>query len=85
MRKSVDFFEDDHPPDAEDDDRVPTSWIVAVADDCDACGDIRVEVTLEEVGRPGTGVTAHLGEASARRLRAALAAAMRDGGFDPGL
>lgn len=82
VKKSVDFALDDHPPD--DDERPPASWTVAAADDCDACADIRVELTLEEAGRAGAGVIAHLAPPSARRLRAALAAALRDLGEDPG-
>ncbi|MCU1344477.1 MAG: hypothetical protein JWL70_743, partial [Acidimicrobiia bacterium] len=49
-----------------------------VTDDCDGCDDLRVEVTFEEVGRPGTGMVAHFSPASARRLRAALGAGLRD-------
>lgn len=80
MKKSVDFAGDDHPAGGE---RPPTHWSVAAFDDCDDCNDLRVELVLEEEGRPGTGVVAHLAPASARRLRAALAAALRDLGADP--
>ena len=79
MKKSVDFALDDHPV---DDERPRTAWAVSIADDCDGCNDIRVEVTFEEEGRPGTGVAAHLAPASARRLRDAIAAALRDVGED---
>ncbi|MBA2438008.1 MAG: hypothetical protein H0V52_06615, partial [Acidimicrobiia bacterium] len=51
-------------------------------DDCEGCGDIRVEVTLEEIGRPGTGLVAHLAPESARRLRRALTTALREVGED---
>ena len=60
------------------------AWAVAVVDDCAGCDDLRVEVTLEEEGRGGAGLTAHLAPVTARRLRAALAAALREIGEDPG-
>ena len=84
MRKSIDDAVDDHPPD--DDERPPVSWAVAVADDCDACGagELRVVMTVEEQGRAGYGLVAHLAPATARRLRVALAAALRELGEDPG-
>ena len=47
-------------------------------DDCEPCGDIRVELTLEEAGRPGGGVVAHLSPHTAKRLAAALNLALRD-------
>ena len=47
-------------------------------DDCDACGDVRVELTLEEVGRPGAGVVAHLAPQTVKRLMAALNLALRE-------
>ena len=75
MKKSVDFAGDDHPAGGE---RPPAHWAVSAVDDCDECNDLRVELTVEEDGRNGTGVTAHLAPASARRLRDALAAALRD-------
>jgi hypothetical protein len=81
VRRSIDDARDDHPFDEE---RPPASWMVGLTDDCDGCGDIRVVVTLEEAGRAGTGVVAHLGPAGARRMRAALAAALRELGEDPG-
>ena len=77
MRKSVDFGLDDHP---EDEDRPGAAWAVSVLDDCDSCEDLRVELLLEEQGRAGTGVLAHLSPATARRVRAALAAALREVG-----
>ena len=40
-------------------------------------------LTLEEVGRPGAGVVAHLAPATARQLGAALRTALRDVGEDP--
>jgi hypothetical protein len=75
VKKSVDFDFDDHPA---DDERPRTAWAISVVDDCDGCDDLRVEFTLEEEGRQGTGVTAHLAPATARRLRASLASALRE-------
>jgi hypothetical protein len=43
-----------------------------------------VEVTLEDEGANGTGVTAHLAPETARRVRAALASALREIGEEPG-
>lgn len=82
MKRSVDYSLDAHP--ADDDDRPPSSWTVAVADDCDACGDVRVELTLEEAGAAGLGVIAHLSPEGTRRLRAALADALAVVGEDAG-
>ncbi len=78
MRRSIDDAVDDHPTD--DDERNPVSWAVALSDDCEGCGDgeLRVVVTLEEIGRPGYGLVAHLAPANARRLRVAVAAALRE-------
>jgi hypothetical protein len=83
MKKLADYGSDDHPPD--DPERAQVSWIVAVLDDCDECGDVRVEVTFEEVGRPGTGLVGHFSPDSARKLRAALALGLREIGEDPGM
>ena len=82
MKRSIDFAFDDHPDD--DEDKAPVAWAVAAVDDCDACADLRVELTLEEAGANGTGVTAHLSPDTARRVRAALATALREVGEDPG-
>ena len=79
MKQSVDDAFDDHPADAE---RPRVSWAVVIADDCEDCEDLRVELTLEEDGKRGTGLTAHLAPATAKRLRAALATALRQLG-DP--
>jgi hypothetical protein len=81
MRRSIDDAADDHPP---DDDRGRTSWMVGLSDDCDSCGDLRVVLTLEEIGQAGAGVIAHLAPQNARRLRASLGAALRELGEDPG-
>jgi hypothetical protein len=82
VKRSIDFHFDDHP--AGDDEKARVAWVVAAVDDCDGCGDLRVELTLENEGANGAGVTAHLAPASARRLRAALTAALREVGEDPG-
>lgn len=75
MKKSVDFALDDHPTGGE---RLPVSWAVAITDDCEDCDDLRVEVTVEEQGRRGGGLVVHLSSESARRLRAALATALKE-------
>ena len=82
MKKSIDFDLDNHPQD--DEERRRTAWAVSIVDDCVGCDDLRVELTLEEEGRKGEGVVAHLAPATARRLRGAIAAALRDIGEDPG-
>jgi len=81
VKKSIDFAMDDHPRGGE---RLPASWAVAIADDCEDCQDIRVELTIEEEDRRGTGIVSHLTPGSARRLRAALAEALRQVGEDIG-
>ena len=82
MKKLADHGFDDHPPD--DPERAQLAWAVAVLDDCDECEDPRIELTVEEVGRPGTGLVGHLAPATARRLRTALATALREIGEDTG-
>ena len=69
---------------AEDPDLSPVSWAVAIADDYDD-GEPRVVLTVEEIGRSGAGLAAHLGPAQARRLRVALGDALREVGEEPGL
>ena len=78
MRMMADYGRDDHPE--EDPERAQLAWTVALLDDCDECRGLRVELTVEEVGRPGTGLVGHLAPATARRLRAALARALREMG-----
>ena len=78
VKKLADYGRDDHP--ADDPERAQVSWAVAALDDCAECADPRVELTVEEVGRPGTGVAAHLAPQTARRLRAALKTALREMG-----
>lgn len=86
MRRSIDdypFDPADHPPRYEDDDLTAVSWAVAVADDYED-GDPRVVLTVEEVGRAGQGLVAHLSPRIARRLRVALRDALREIGQDEG-
>jgi hypothetical protein len=78
MKKLADYGTDDHP--ADDPERAQAAWSVVLLDDCDGCQDLRVELTLEESGQAGRGVVAHLAPATARRLRAALATALREMG-----
>ena len=84
MRRSIDdhpFDESDVPPGA--DDAAQLSWAVAISDDYDDA-EPRVVLTVEEVGRAGEGLVAHLAPPLARRLRAALADALREVGEEPG-
>jgi hypothetical protein len=84
MRRSIDDAIDDHP--AGDPERPPVSWAVALTDDCEACGEgeLRVVITLEESGQAGLGLIAHLSPDTARRMRASIAAALREIGEPPG-
>ena len=82
MKKLADYGQDDHPED--DPERARVAWAVAALDDCDACDEVRVELTLEEQGRPGGGLVAHLAPDTARRVRAALRGALQDVGEEPG-
>ena len=82
MKKLADHGFDDLP--ADDPDRPRLAWSVAVLDDCDQCDDLRVELTVEDAGRAGTGLVGHLSPDTARRLRAALATALREIGEPPG-
>ncbi|HEV7524697.1 MAG TPA: hypothetical protein VGP92_07010 [Acidimicrobiia bacterium] len=76
MKKLIEYGTDDHP--ADDRERAQIAWIVAVLDDCDECEDPRVELTVEEAGQKGTGFVGHLNPATVRRLRTALANALRE-------
>jgi hypothetical protein len=76
VKKLADYGRDDHP--AEDSERVQVAWSVVAADDCDMCNDLRVELTVEEVGHPGAGLVAHLSPDTARRLVRALNTALRE-------
>jgi hypothetical protein len=82
VKKSIDFAFDDHPE--ADEERARAAWAVAILDDCDECDDLRVELTLEEEGGSGTRVIGHFSPGTARRLRAALATALKEIGEDPG-
>ncbi len=86
MRRSI----DDHPFDplldptvADDPDLTPVSWAVAISDDYDDA-EPRVVLTVDEIGRPGEGLVAHLLPAEARRIRMALRDALREVGADAG-
>ena len=86
MRRSIDdypFDAADYPPSYEDDELTPVSWAVAVSDDYDD-GIARIVLTVEEVGRAGEGLVAHLPPQVARRLRAALRDGLREIGENPG-
>ena len=86
MRRSIDYARpDDTEPllDAEGDELPATSWVVAVSDDYEDEA-IRVVLTLEEFGRAGLGLSAHLAPDDARRLRVALRNALREVGEAPG-
>jgi hypothetical protein len=76
MKKLADYGSDDHP--ADDPERAPISWAVAILDDCEPCGAMRIELTVEETGKAGAGLVGHLAPATARRLRAALATALKE-------
>ena len=86
VRRSI----DDHPFDpaldptvAEDPDLTPVSWAVAISDDYDDT-EPRVVLTVDEIGRAGEGLVAHLLPNEARRVRLALRDALREVGEDPG-
>lgn len=86
MRRSIDdypFDAADYPPQYEEDDLTPVSWAVSVSDDYEDT-EPRVVLTVEEVGRPGTGLVAHLSPEVARRLRVALRDGLREIGQPPG-
>jgi hypothetical protein len=86
MRRSI----DDHPFDpaadpvvAEDPDLQPVSWAIAISDDYDDT-EPRVVLTVDEIGRPGEGLVAHLLPTDARRIRVAIRDGLREVGEDPG-
>ena len=76
MRRSIDHGFDDHPED--DDERPQAAWAVALAEDCEACDEPRVVITVEERGRAGSGLALHLAPVTARRLRVAIADALKE-------
>ena len=80
MRRSIDVVQielGDMPEGL--DDVTPLSWTVAVSDDYDDA-EPRVQLTVERLGEPGEGLVAHLSPTNARRLRQALADALREVG-----
>ena len=86
MRRSI----DDHPFDptldpvvADDPDLTPVSWAIAIADDYDDA-EPRIVLTVDELGKPGEGLVAHLLPAEARRIRMALRDALKEIGEDQG-
>lgn len=83
MRRSIDdhpFTPEELPP--SDEDVQHLSWAVAISDDYDDA-EPRVVLTVEEVGKPGAGLIAHLTPTIARRLRVALRDALREIGEEP--
>lgn len=82
MKKLAGYGLDDHP--ADDPDKAQLAWAVAALDDCESCDDLRIELTLEEAGRPGSGLVAHLAPTTTRQLRALLAMALKEIGEKPG-
>jgi hypothetical protein len=81
MRRSIDFALVGGPP--SDDDHPDLAWSVMIGDDYDDA-EPRVLVVVEEQGRPAEGLTLHLSPDDARRLRAALGAALREIGEPAG-
>jgi len=80
MRRSIDVVQielGDMPEGL--DDVTPLSWTVAVSDDYDD-SEPRVQLTVERLGEAGEGLVAHLSPTNARRLRQALADALREVG-----
>ena len=65
------------------DDATPVSWGVSICDDYDDA-ESRVVLTVEDLGRPGTGLVVHLSPSHTRRLRQALHDALREIGETPG-
>jgi hypothetical protein len=83
MRRSIDDDQIDVPPNDDADDLAPVNWAVSICDDYDDA-EVRVQLTVEEVGAAGTGLVAHLTPAQARRLRLALRSALKELGQDLG-
>lgn len=79
MRRSIDDSPLAEVPGTDD---APVSWAVAICDDYDDA-EPRIVLTLEDIGRPGTGLVAHLDPMNTRRLRAALHDALREIGEAP--
>ncbi len=84
MRRSIDDDQVPLPEDEnEEDELVPVNWAVSICDDYDDA-DGRVQLLVEEVGSDRTPMVAHLDADRARRLRLALASALKELGQDPG-
>lgn len=78
MRISIDAHTgttDDLPDEWEQDGLSMTAWAVNISDDYTDF-EPRVTLTVEEIGHPGGGLTAHLPPPVALRLRAALGTAL---------
>jgi len=92
VRRSIDddqvpvppLFEDDLADLADDGaEPVPVNWAVSICDDYEDASP-RVQLLVEEVGADRVPMIAHLDADRARRLRLALASALREVGQDPG-
>ena len=83
MRRSIDDDQISVPPMDDAEDWAPVNWAVSICDDYDDAA-VRVQLTVEEVGAPGTGLVAHLDPVQARRLRLALRSALKELGEDLG-
>ena len=87
MRRSIDDDQVPAPPvdpdEADEGGPADVNWSVSICDDYDDAG-LRVQLTVEEVGAPGTGLVVHLDPERARRLRLALHSSLKELGKDPG-
>ena len=83
MRRSIDVVQLDLKdlPDGLD-DPTPVAWTISVSDDYDDA-EPRVQMTVERLGDAGNGLVAHLSPTNARRLRTALADALKEIGEQP--
>jgi hypothetical protein len=83
VRRSIDDDQVVVPPGREDDDLKDVNWSVSIVDDYDDAQP-RVVLTTEEVGSAGYGFDMHMPAEQARRLRLALASALRELGEETG-
>jgi len=83
MRRSIDDDQVPVPPSDDAEDLTAVNWALSICDDY-GDADPRLQLTVEEVGAAGTGMVAHLDADRARRLRLALATALKEIGQDPG-
>ena len=83
MRRSIDVVQLDlnDLPDGLD-DPTPVAWTISVSDDYDDA-EPRVQMTVERLGDAGNGLVAHLSPTNTRRLRIALADALKEIGEQP--